>query len=400
MERICRLSQPLPPPPTPPQPPSPRYTRGDEQRIKDLLRENERLTGLAATLRKQLSTDATETSAKQVELDKTAEEFRGLHKERQELIVRWQESLAATTARDAEIAQASSRFASIKAVTEAKKEQIAEAQTRLDTLLRENMEMDARQTVVNRNVGDANESLLKHTKRVDKSREDVELLKNEVLAASADLASSRAANQQWIREIEERRRQLAAAKLAVDDIKARRSSALASSSTVEEAVNKTETFLKREAVRVERLDKEVAGLREAGIKARGTIVKLREEEDVTQQGIMSANRAEKTLRESLAELDVAAAQQAKLAYNADFEIAQMERKVRCLLAVSIASVIHKPDPPVPPPPPLPSLHSWRASKARCQMRSASSLRLVLKNYAPSSTILVHSTSNSPLRLRR
>ena len=296
-----------------------------------MLRENERLTGLAATLRKQLATDATETSAKQVELDKAAEEFRGLHKERQELIVRWQESLAATTARDAEIAQASSRFASIKAITEAKKELLSESQLRLDTLLRENIEMEQRQSVVNRNVGDAHDGLVKHTKRVEKSREEVELLKNEVLAASAELASSRAANQQWIREIEERQRALAAAKVAVDEIKSRRASALASSSTVDEAVTKKETFLKREAVRVERLEKEVAGLREAGIKAQGTIAKLREEEDVTLQGINSANRAEKTLRERLAELDAAAAQQAKHAYNADFEIAQMERKVRLKL---------------------------------------------------------------------
>ncbi len=277
-----------------------------------------------------------------MELDKAAEEFRGLHKERQDLIARWQEALAQTAARDTEIAQVSSKYASLKAVSDSKKEKLAESQRRLDTLLRENVEMEQRQEVVNRNVGSAHESLVTHTKRVDRAREEVELLKNEVLASSAELASARAANQQWVREIEERHRAVAAAKIAVDEIKARRAAALASSSSVEEAVNKKETFLKREAVRVERLEKEVASLREAGIKAQGTIARLIEEESVTQQSIVSSGLADKTLRERLAELDAAAAVQAKHAYNADFEIAQMERKVRVLREeiVGVTSQVH------------------------------------------------------------
>ena len=40
----------------------------------------------------------TETQSKQIELDKTAEEFRRLHRERQELVRQWQESIETTLA--------------------------------------------------------------------------------------------------------------------------------------------------------------------------------------------------------------------------------------------------------------------------------------------------------------
>ena len=263
-----------------------------------------------------------------MELDKAAEEFRALHAERQALITRWQESLAATASRDGEIAAASARFAALKGVMLARKERLADAQARLDSLLRENVEMESRQQAVNRAVGAAHDGLVAQTARVDKVREEVELLKNEVLATANDLAGARATNQQWVREIDERQRALAAAKASVDEIKARRAAALASTATVEESVSKNEAFLKREAVRVERLEKEVAGLREAGVKAQGTIVKLREEAEVTRLGIAAADRADKAMRERVAELDATVARQAKNTYAADFQIAQLEKKVR------------------------------------------------------------------------
>ena len=320
------------PPPPPLLPPSPqtlsRYTRADEQRIKDLTRELERLTGTAAALKKQLASEATETAAKQVELDKAAEEFRELHMERQTLIAQWQASLAAITVRDMEIAQAGSRFAALKAQMNAKKERLAEAQSRLDSLERENSEMQLRQESVNRSVGAARDSLVKHTKRVEAAREEVELIKNEVLGAAGELSSTRAQNEQLQREIEERKRNVVAARAQVDDIKARRAAALQASSSVEEAVSKKEAFIKREVQRVERLEKEVASLREAGIKANNTLAKLREEQDLTRLNIASSERANKSLRDRLAELDEKAAHQAKHAYSADFLISQLERKVR------------------------------------------------------------------------
>jgi len=47
----------------------------------------------------------TETQARQIELDKTADDFRALHRERRELVAQWENSVAAMQQRDEAIAR-------------------------------------------------------------------------------------------------------------------------------------------------------------------------------------------------------------------------------------------------------------------------------------------------------
>ncbi len=61
--------------------------------------------------KRDLEREATETQAKQVELDKTAEDFRQMHRERQDLVRQWQDSIEVVKERDVEIAKAAEDFA-------------------------------------------------------------------------------------------------------------------------------------------------------------------------------------------------------------------------------------------------------------------------------------------------
>ena len=87
-----------------------KYTRADEAKIKELTLAVERLTAETDDVKKSLEVEVTETQAKQIELDKTAEEFKALHQERQRLVKQWQDALEAMKARDEEIARAGEEF--------------------------------------------------------------------------------------------------------------------------------------------------------------------------------------------------------------------------------------------------------------------------------------------------
>lgn len=71
--------------------------------------------------KEELDNEITETQSRQIELDKTgnhnlisiAEEFRNLHKERQKLIVQWQDAVNTMNRRDKEIEEAQLRFAEV-----------------------------------------------------------------------------------------------------------------------------------------------------------------------------------------------------------------------------------------------------------------------------------------------
>ena len=63
----------------------------------------ERLTDESSKKRHQLDNETTETLTAQIELDKTAEDFRKAHQERQELIRQWENTIEQMQRRDKEM---------------------------------------------------------------------------------------------------------------------------------------------------------------------------------------------------------------------------------------------------------------------------------------------------------
>jgi len=70
-----------------------KYTRADEAKINQLALQIEKLTKRDLEIQAQVEAEATETSSRQIELDRTAEEFRVLHAERQKLVQQWKETI-------------------------------------------------------------------------------------------------------------------------------------------------------------------------------------------------------------------------------------------------------------------------------------------------------------------
>ena len=84
-----------------------KYTKADEGRIKELTLSIEKITGEVQNLKSAVEQEVTEAAAKQIELERTAEEFRTLHKERQDLLRQWRETTEAIDRRRHEITEVS-----------------------------------------------------------------------------------------------------------------------------------------------------------------------------------------------------------------------------------------------------------------------------------------------------
>merc|ERR1711937_889816 len=77
-----------------------KYRRADDSKVRELTLAVEKLTVENASRRKELADLVTETQAKQIEMDKTAELFRQLHDDRRKLIDQWEESVKSMRTRD------------------------------------------------------------------------------------------------------------------------------------------------------------------------------------------------------------------------------------------------------------------------------------------------------------
>ena len=71
------------------------YQQQDEVRTRDMTMQLEKLSTEALRKRADLDAEVTETQAAQIELNKTAQDFRQLHTERQDLVEQWDTAIAA-----------------------------------------------------------------------------------------------------------------------------------------------------------------------------------------------------------------------------------------------------------------------------------------------------------------
>uniref|UniRef100_F6Q9Z1 Coiled-coil domain-containing protein 39 n=1 Tax=Equus caballus TaxID=9796 RepID=F6Q9Z1_HORSE len=80
-----------------------KYARQDDNKIRALTLQLERLTLECNQRRKVLDNELTETLSVQLELDKAAQDFRKIHNERQELIKQWENTIEQMQKRDQDI---------------------------------------------------------------------------------------------------------------------------------------------------------------------------------------------------------------------------------------------------------------------------------------------------------
>ena len=127
-----------------------KYTRKDESKLRELSQSLEKAVGVRVEKEKELSIEVTNTQAKQIELDKTAEEFRSMHRERKKLLKQWQDSLATLQRRDDSIRATGEEFDECnKELGETKKVLQVEKQ-RLDSIIHDNAEIDVQISSSNR----------------------------------------------------------------------------------------------------------------------------------------------------------------------------------------------------------------------------------------------------------
>ena len=304
-----------------------KYRRADEAKIKELTLQIEKLTIEVARKANELEKEVTETQAAQIELDKTAEEFKRLHSERHSLYLQWQETVENSRKRDELINETGEDYARAKDYLDKKQGDLEDHKQKLQREKDNNTELDG---------GIASQERILTKLRDQLSRSDIErknlegevaILRNQLSAFATELSNKRIDVANINKILEEKMQRLDAAKKKYNATKDRLQREKGVQDNLEKGNKMSVEEFKESQNMMQEVEKEIRELKETLFKDSQKLFKLRAEQANLIGDISGTLSASKNLQASIQKLKQEKQRQQELLYNSDFQIQQLERRV-------------------------------------------------------------------------
>ncbi|NWH81640.1 CCD39 protein, partial [Piaya cayana] len=304
-----------------------KYALQDEGKIGALTLQVEKLTMHANQKRRDLDNELTETITAQIELDKTAEDFRRVHQERQEVIGQWENTIQQMQKRDQQTDHCALLVTEIKQEMR-KNEMVLEEKTSF--LVNEtvnNMEYEKKISLAEREATSLrNEHRSQDIYRVQ-LQDELDTLKSIVDKTSIDLESLRSQVTNQKKEIQKKQARLS----FLNEKNASLSNKV--KLVTEETLNsdgkalRMEEILKEEEKIVQEKETETNQLKELLFKKTQELMTQKDKEKCVLAEIEGSRLSLKNLKSRLHRLDTDALKQLDLMYNQDFYIQQVQRRL-------------------------------------------------------------------------
>ena len=304
-----------------------KYTRADEAKIRDITQQIEKATLAEADSKTNLEHEVTETQSKQIELDKTAEEFRRLHKERQELVRQWQESIETMRRRDDDIRRAGERYADAKAQLAGTKDRLGQVAKSLEQIKKDNSETQGGLSIKERKVQLLKLEFAGSGGGLNEFKDEAEAIKTQLSKTASDLSAKRAATAEQRQILEERRAKLEQGRKQYTALRMKLKREKKSVKTASGAAQQLEEDLEQLEKSKKGVERQVVKLKEQMFKQSQELFEHRQREANLIAEISGAQASAKNLNHKIHTLDQESLRQQELVYNAEFQIQQMERKV-------------------------------------------------------------------------
>mmetsp|Transcript_36979 Transcript_36979/g.102767 ORF Transcript_36979/g.102767 Transcript_36979/m.102767 type:complete len:901 (-) Transcript_36979:206-2908(-) len=304
-----------------------KYRRADDSKVRELTLAIEKLTVENDRKRKELADQVTETQARQIEMDKTAELFGQLHEDRKKLISQWEEAVKSMKTRDNQLERLGEEYAENLNRKRQKEEKMKERKKLHEEVEGENgkieqgIQQSERQLVrIRLDHMDVKGSLTGF-------KDEVEVLKNQLSACETEKINTRNQHGQLVKSLEARKAKHEALQNQCKT-HARSLEDAAFQSKDKEQKSKEAEQARAEMLQTQKMvEKEMKAAKDSLYKESQELYRLRAEEANTLGEISGAQSAIKNLQFQISKLDTERQRQQELLYAVDFQSQLMQRKV-------------------------------------------------------------------------
>lgn len=304
-----------------------KYSRADNVKIKEMNLHLEKLTKIAAQRNTELENEVTETQTAQIELDKTAEDFKQLHSERQELVLQWEQAIETMKRRDKEINETGEQLVDKKKDIAELRRVLGEKKSFLEDQVQENDNVERQTVNYERAVQRVRQDMVAERQAKIDLQDELDIVRNTLAKVVSELAMKRTqvANARDALDGKKERLELARRKLA--EMKKRLENEYLATNDLEKSAQQIEDLNKEQDKALRATEKELAQLKQDMFRQSQELFALRKDEANLIAEISGAQTADRNLRDKIKNLDADSQKQQEHIYNADFALQQMERKV-------------------------------------------------------------------------
>merc|ERR1712113_1162160 len=163
-----------------------KYKRADDSKVRELTLAVEKLTVENDRKKKELADQVTETQAKQIEMDKTAELFRQLHDDRKKLIDQWEEAVKNMKTRDGQLEKLGEEYAGNLSRKRTKEEKMKEKKRLHEDVEAENNKMEEGIQQTDRQLVRMRLDHMETKSSLNSFKDEVEVMKNQLSACETE----------------------------------------------------------------------------------------------------------------------------------------------------------------------------------------------------------------------
>ncbi|XP_017528417.3 coiled-coil domain-containing protein 39 isoform X1 [Manis javanica] len=304
-----------------------KYSQQDDNKIRALTLQLERLTLECNQRRKVLDNELTETLSAQLELDKAAQDFRKIHNERQELIKQWENTIEQMQKRDRDIDNCALALARIKQEKREKEGLVKEKIKFLESEIGNNTEYEKRISVADRKVLRCRNEYQRHEMNRNQLKDELDSLKATVNRSSSDLEALRENISKIKMDIHEKATRLHKIKNHNQIVRKKLKQITEKTMSVEEKATNLEGILREEEKGIKEVEVQLNIVKDVLFKKVQELQTKNMKEKAIVSEIEGTRSSLKHLNYQLHKLDFETLKQQEIMYNQDFYIQQVERRM-------------------------------------------------------------------------
>ncbi|XP_055977885.1 coiled-coil domain-containing protein 39 [Sorex fumeus] len=304
-----------------------KYAQQDDNKIRALTLQLERLNSEFSHKRKLLNDELTETLSAQLELDKAAQDFRKIHDERQELIKQWENTIEQMQKRDRDIDQCALELSNIKQELREKEILVKEKIKFLENEIGNNTEFERKIAAADRKVSKCRMEYQSHENSRVQLKDELDCLKATVNRSSSDLEALRRNISRIKHATEEEEAKLQNIKRHNEVIKKKLHEITERTMSVEEKATNLEDMVKQDEKIVKEVQIQLNILKDVLYKKSQELQTEKMKEKATVSEIKGTRSVLRNLNNQLRKLDFDTLMQQEIMYNQDFYIQQLERRM-------------------------------------------------------------------------